>query len=245
MLPKKLKHDSVEEALLEVRFLASGLPEIVLGRLADFDDWKAFSRTSLPALNLPPPIRRTDPNLQFHPLIELRSPEGTTLVRVGENVLSFHRLRPYCGWSMFEAELGRVIDRLFSYVPGIRVKRMGLRYVNAMSKGQHLIGGIKDLKLQVRAGDADLVDDVNLNYQIRLTDEHVAMVRVASPSFVAGEMPGESTAFIDIDIFTPPLFETEEPNHVSTWITAAHDYEKRQFFSLIPDEVLQQLVEEE
>jgi hypothetical protein len=122
---------------------------------------------------------------------------------------------------------------------------MGLRYVNAMSKGRHLISGIKDLQLKVSAGDADLIEDVNLNYQLRLSEEHLAMVRVAAPSFVAGPTPPESTVFVDIDVFTPQHFETMDSKHVSNWIRRAHDYEKEQFFRLIPDALLQQLTAEE
>lgn len=245
VLPSRLKEDGIEEALFEVRFLAACLPEIVLGRLADLDEWREFSRSSLPVNNLPPPLRRSDPNIQFNPLIELRSRDGATLVRIGENVVSFHRLRPYCGWSIFQTELGRAIDGLFSRVDAVRVKRMGLRYVNAMSKGRHLIAGIKDLRLKVSAGEAELIEDVNLNYQLRLGEEHLAMVRVAAPSFVAGPIPPESTVFIDIDVFTPQHFETRDQRDVSNWIERAHDYEKEQFFRLIPDTLLQQLIAEE
>jgi hypothetical protein len=49
MLPKKLKDDSITEALLEIRFTSSDLDEVVVGRLSDFSGWEAYSKQRMSA----------------------------------------------------------------------------------------------------------------------------------------------------------------------------------------------------
>ncbi len=70
-LPLKLKNDPISEAVFEVRFTSSVLPELVVGGLAAH--WKGLTAQRFPAAEIPPAIRRADPNLQFQPLMELRS----------------------------------------------------------------------------------------------------------------------------------------------------------------------------
>jgi len=41
-IPKKLKHDAIVEAVVEVRFSTTTIPEILFGRLSEYGPWKNF-----------------------------------------------------------------------------------------------------------------------------------------------------------------------------------------------------------
>jgi hypothetical protein len=47
-IPAKLKYDAIVEALLEVRFDMTTIPEVLLGRLADCPSWKGFEQDRMP-----------------------------------------------------------------------------------------------------------------------------------------------------------------------------------------------------
>lgn len=69
-VPKKLKNDSIVDAICELRFDCKELreaPELVVGFLASNSAWRGFERQKLPAADIPEQIRTTDPNLQNQP----------------------------------------------------------------------------------------------------------------------------------------------------------------------------------
>jgi uncharacterized protein (TIGR04255 family) len=244
MLPKKLKHDSIVEALCEVRFNAPDLPELVVGQIADFTDWRDFKKSSTALSNMPAAIRRVDPNMRFEPIVQLQSPDGTRLVRIGEAVWSYHVVKTYCGWDRLAPELQSAINWLFKRIEGLEITRLGFRYVNALRSTLHHIQGVRSLDLSVRVGNFEVQNDVNLNFQTKADDNHLIMTRIASPSFVSGGKPNETTVVVDVDVFTPPGFTTTDPELVHSWVVKAHDFEKDAFFRLIPKDILSKLVED-
>ena len=75
VLPEKLKNDAIAEAVCEVRFECEesvSLPEIVVGRLAEFETWRDYQKVRLPISDIPVSIRYQDPNLKNQPVLELR-----------------------------------------------------------------------------------------------------------------------------------------------------------------------------
>ena len=99
-VPKKLKHDAIVEVVFEIRLGATGIPEIFFGRLADFGPWIGFQQDALPASNIPPLMRQTDPNLRYQPVMQLSEPSGLRSIRIGQQVLSYHRI-VHVGWEIF------------------------------------------------------------------------------------------------------------------------------------------------
>jgi uncharacterized protein (TIGR04255 family) len=98
-IPAKLKNDAIVEAVVELRFdLPSGsLPEITFVRLAENPAWKEFQQRMLPLFHLPPQVRMSEVNLRYQPALELGAPDRQRTVRIGPQVLSYHRLAPYVG----------------------------------------------------------------------------------------------------------------------------------------------------
>jgi uncharacterized protein (TIGR04255 family) len=93
-IPAKLKDDAIVEAVLEVRFDMTTIPEVLLGRLADCPSWKGFEQGRMPTYEIPAFLRQADPNLRYQPVFELHNAEKNRTVRIGDHVLSYHRLAP-------------------------------------------------------------------------------------------------------------------------------------------------------
>lgn len=243
MMPKKLKDDCIIEAICEVRFTTNELPEITIGRLSDHQYWKSFSKTRLPIADIPGPIRAVEEQLRYQPILELRNDDNTHLVKVGTNVLSYHNVGKYCGWSAFEIALNKAFNALFESVEDTQINRIGFRYINAITSTRHYISGAKDLKLSIEVAGEKLEDAINLNYLIKNGDMHLCMTRIASPLFVQGQIPKDTSVVVDIDVYTPNNFLTKGEESAKTWTQKAHDFEKEAFFKLIPRAVLEKLEE--
>ena len=53
---------------------------------------------------------------------------------------------------------------------------------------------------------------------------------------------GTFSALIDLDVSTLSNFTSSDANEVKKWISDAHDCEKSEFFRLIPEDKLKQLI---
>src|SRR5215831_19443967 len=135
-LPKKLKKDAILEAICELRFETGELDELVVGRLSENAPWESFTRIRLPLSDFPPPLRKADANLRYQPLVELRDPNSPRLVKIGSNVISAHVMAPYCGWTAYRPHLYEVLNVLFKKFQ-VRLQRIGLRYINAITPRDH------------------------------------------------------------------------------------------------------------
>lgn len=241
-LPSKLRKDPVVEALLEVRFDSAELEEVLIGKLASIATWKSFPSSRLPVADIPAPLRQVDPNLKFQPLLERRSPDGTRVIKIGANVFSYHTLRPYPGWEVFEFELSSTLDCLVENTDGFAANRFGFRYINAFSP-DHLVTGITQLNFEVALAGAPLDAPLNLNYLRTIGDQHQAVIRIASKEFVQNPA-AELSALVDIDVFTPAGFNSTNSQEAKRWVAEAHILLKKEFFSLFTDELRERLVEE-
>lgn len=245
-LPKKLKEDAIAEAICQVRFEceeSASLPEIVIGKLAEFEVWRDFEKSRLPAADIPVSIRSQVPSLKNQSVLELREKGGSQLVQIGLNVLSYHRLAPYPGWESFKPEIDRTIDFLFGEFQSFKATRLGFRYVNAFTAEDHGVNDVGHLNYTVNLAGDDLQDPQNLTYRKERSDNHFVLVRIASPEFVSGSIGKKVQVLLDLDVSTPDGFETDQAETAKAWIEDAHTYEKEEFFRLFTDEMKQRLVE--
>ena len=243
-LPGKLKHDAIVEALLEIRFDAPAVLEVLYGRLADVPSWQGFVQRRLPTADIPAPIRSLDPQLRFAPSFELRERNGHRSIRIGPQSISYHRGAPYVGWNQFKPELFEVVDQLFAKAGDLTIRRLGLRYLNALTKVQHGVSGVSDLNMRLYVAAEQLVGDLNVNFVKDVSPETKCTVRVATTQFVQGRLPEGTTAYVDVDVYTNDSFHAKEGAPVRDWINFAHDEEKRAFFGLLPPEIIEALRED-
>jgi uncharacterized protein (TIGR04255 family) len=241
-LPRKLKTDAVAEALLEVRFDSTELGELVVGKLASHEMWKSFPSNRLPFADIPAPIRQADPNLAYQAVLERRNPDMARVVKIGDRVFSYHALPPYPGWDVWEPELFRAVEFVFTAIEGFAAKRLGFRYINVLTP-DHSVHSARMLNFNVAVAGASLDAPLNLNYLRTPSELHNAIVRIASKEFVQNPVPGLS-ALLDIDVFTPAGFSTADISQARQWVSEAHEYLKEEFFGLLTDALKQKLVED-
>lgn len=246
-LPQKLKKDAIAEAICEIRFVSqesNEVPELVIGQLAGYQRWSNFQRKRLPASEVPSSIRRQLPDFQNQPVMEFRSEQSARVVKIGSNVISYHALAPYPGWTNFQPELEELVNFVFGTFTGFQAARLGFRYVNLLTAGDHHLSDITSLNYSIQVAGTKLQAPLNLNYQVARDSMHNVLVRIASPEFVTGHTKGPFVALIDIDIFTPGEFLTNDRKVATDWIDKAHLLEKEEFFKLFTSEMLEELVEE-
>jgi uncharacterized protein (TIGR04255 family) len=241
--PIKLKKDGIVEALFEVRFATPAIPEMVVGQLvgdiAAMAPQMALERT--PLADLPAPMRRADPNLAYQATLQLRSADGLRIGRVGDNVVSWHMLAPYAGWAVFRPEIEQLVERVKRSINDLSIVRAGFRYLNFLNATDHLVGGIKDLTLDVTIKGKVIDYPINVNYHRDFRDHRIT-TKIATPEFIQPRPPDVSL-YIDVDVHT----EDRPSPHVDEllpWVDRAHDLLKDEFFTLIKPEILKELVEE-
>jgi uncharacterized protein (TIGR04255 family) len=245
--PKKLKHDAITEALLEIRFDApEGLPELFLARLCETREWKEFQQIRLPAYDIPASMRATQPTLRFLPVLQLLDPsqEEPRIVRMGTQVLSYHRQRKYVGWERFQPELEGVVDILFAAAPRVSISRLGLRYMNAFSATLHGIGSVDALDLSAKIADEPLRERMNINYTRAVPDVGECTVGIATPDRVTGPLPEGTTVYVDVHVYTVGDIAEKSDKDVRRWIGRAHEAEKDEFFHLLKQETIDALEED-
>ena len=240
-LPNKLKDDAIVEALVELRFETADIPELTVGRLADHSLWADFSRSRTPIADLPAALRQSDVNLKHQATLELKEPDGLRLVKIGTNAVSLHNISRYIGWTQgFSREIHSMVNLVLDQRKDATLTRIGLRYINALTPSKHLINSIYNLNIQVQVAQEEPLDDMNINYR-RTFDDFLVLTRIATPRFVQGKLPSDTSAYVDIDVYTPPDFQCRSDQVASDWIEQAHILEKRSFFTLLPPDILQQL----
>jgi uncharacterized protein (TIGR04255 family) len=242
--PKTIQPDPISEALIELRFsspMSAAVPESVIGKLIDNPDWAGIIPQRLPLAEFPSQMRELDDMMRYQPIVQINDPARRRTIKIGQRVLSYHKMAPYPGWNRFEPELRSAAKYLLTTVQSCSVIRIGMRYVNLLNQDDHGLSAVTDLNYQVSVGGKPLIDPQILTYRRQHGLEHEALVRVSSPNFVAGPASPRFTAYVDVDVSTPPDFATENPETVILWIEKAHQYEKDEFFGLLPQEMIRRL----
>jgi uncharacterized protein (TIGR04255 family) len=241
-LPQQLNPDAILEALLEIRFDAPTiLPEVLFGRLAEYAAWKDWQQLRLPPYEVPAPLREANPTLRFAPIFELTKAELHRSVRIGPRVMSYHVVAPYPGWTVFQSEINQVVDELFARAKDLRVVRLGLRYINALTPDRHFISSAGDLALVVMVSDDVQTGSMNLNYNVMVRNDTMCTVRVATKDFVQGPVPNSTTVLVDVDVATVDPFTTQDAGVIKSWAVVAHEKEKEEFFHLLTAESIDKL----
>lgn len=242
-IPSKLKNDAIAEAILEIRFETEFPDELVVGRLLDRQPWAEYRHTRLSLADVPGPIRKAQESMRFQPIFEARKKDR--VVKVGANTISFHVLGRYPGWTVFEEELHRAIDEVFNALRTASVRRLGLRYINAVDHEDHFVSSFDDLTLKIQLRGEELAGPKNLNFITKSDADLSCTTRIASKEFIAGNPSSSFELLIDIDVYTPPEHTADSADGVKQWLERAHNFEKKCFFALFPDQMIENLMEDE
>ncbi len=238
----RLKQDGIVEALFEIRFETPVVPEAVIGRLTDAQAWAEYAPTRLSTADIPQQVRAAEPSLRFAPSYELA--RHGELIRVGSNILSYHRIAAYPGWAGHQPALKLLVDTLFASLSQITPIRLGLRYINALNGAEHLVASPADLALTLQVGETDPFSPAAfaLNYRRQSSLSHIEQVQVATPDYVQSNGTNRVFAVIvDIDVFTPEGYMIGGSESVLSWIETAHSLAQANFFKLIPENTASKL----
>lgn len=227
-----------------MRFDTGMIPEILFGRLAEYNGWKGLEQRRLPAYDIPLQLRELDANLRSAPVFELRDETGHRAIRIGPHVLSYHQLAPYVGWQAFKPELTRATEALFATADRLTLKRMGFRYLNAWRSDVHGIGSIRDLDLSISVDREVLAGNVNLNFTTDVSAHDSCTVRIATTDFTQGTLPPTTSVMVDVDVFTKEPIQVKSEAEAKAWLEVAHTAEKTQCFRLLRVETIEALKEE-
>ena len=242
--PGKLKKDAIVEALCEIQFdskQSQSLPELVVGKLVEFDSWKEFQQNRLPIAEFPSAVRFQEPTLKYQAVVQLNDQEGGRVAKIGPNSLSVHRLTPYPGWEVFKPELVEAIEFLFTTFDDFAASRIALRYVNLFTAKDHGVKDVLDLNYSVNLAGEILDIDQNLNYRLSLSENEEVQVRIATPKFVSGVGDEEFSVLADVDVYAVTNWSTNDLEQALTWLDDAHTYEKSEFFRLFTAEMYERL----
>jgi uncharacterized protein (TIGR04255 family) len=190
-------------------------------------------------------MREADPSLRFQATIELRQRKENRVAKIGSNVFSYHLLAPYPGWDSFRREIGHELSYLVKEISDFRAIRLGFRYINLLNEEDHKIASVADLSYKIsQSNGTRLAPPYNLHFIRTSGDNHIANIKMSSPDFVTGAPNVPYRALVDIDVGTPAGFASKSLEDILDWMESAHGFEKREFFSLIPGDVLDAITEE-
>ncbi|WP_420137740.1 TIGR04255 family protein [Sphingomonas sp.] len=240
--PAKLSRDAIVEALCEVRFESQGIAEVIVGQLAGAPAWAGARAERLPLADFPASARESNAEMRFAPIMQVLGPDAGRTVRIGSHVLSMHLMAPYVGWAAFKPMLDQMLAALFDVCKDPSIARIGLRYINALTP-DHGFDGLQDLNFELVAGGRP-VRDLTAAYRYDVASDAVAQVTLATPAFVQGAIDSRVCAVVDVDVFTPDSLGQVSLHEASAWIERAHDEEKKAFFSLWPDAILNSMTEQ-
>jgi uncharacterized protein (TIGR04255 family) len=241
-IPERIDPDAILEALVEFRFEHSELPELVLGRLLDAQLWENYTQTRLPAADIPNPLRVMDANLRYQALVELRKSNGDRVAKIGSHVISYHIVGQYPGWATFRAEIERTLQEVITKLKSPQFLRVGLRYINALRPDEHYVRGLADTNIIINVGDRALTESVAVNYNRTFGANHTVTVKVATPDLVTGNVRAGYSLLCDIDVGSKVGNTITDYAGAIAWIDEAHILEKTEFFSILPENVINKLV---
>lgn len=134
---------------------------------------------------------------------------------------------------------------LFAQLPEIIIRRLGVRYMNALRADVHRIKSVLDLNLELKVADKRIEGNVNVNVTEAVENDSECTVRIATPEFiqVQGVVPPNTSVYVDVDVFTKDGFSTASREAVIAWINDAHTVEKDKFFQLLTDRTMSELKE--
>lgn len=130
-LPKEIENCPIVDAVAEIRFQSKVNPSVIFGIIYSVLQKDFKNIQNLPILQLPEPIRISDPNLKYKPLYKISNKEF--VVQIGSDVISIGSYPKYVGWSRFSNKIFDILNRIDTLKVIGKVERVGLRYINFFS----------------------------------------------------------------------------------------------------------------
>ncbi len=231
-IPRKISPCPIIESIVEIRF-ETDLPGDAVFGIAYKEFKSDYSRLEkLPILQIPEPIRSIDPNLMFSPHYKLF--RDNLILQVGPKTFSLVCTEEYPGWEFLSKRIDENFSRFLTLGIVNKISRIGLRFVNFFKN----LNIYEHSNLNVTIGEDCLGGNtLSLLAEIK-SGTLMSTLRTANAAVV--NIKGEDLKGSIVDIDT----ETQSGNSLDAIIEAvkaAHDEEKRIFFSLLEKKFLDTL----
>jgi len=240
-LPKTPDREPLVDAVFEVRLggaphMSDLLPGVLFGQL---DPKPTIQR--LPAAEIPQPIRASDPNLVFAPVIRLDWREFT--ISFGERNLVIGCKLPYPKWPRFKEAILDIVAKVARVGIAGPVERYSLKYVNLI-QAPTFAEQVQKIRMEIKLGDVQ-IDDDHMSLQVHRKEGDIIHI-LSVVTGAQGQMPDGnvvSGALVDVDSiravsvpnfgqfvasFEPSLEELRQAN-------------KAKFFGCLTDATIQEM----
>ena len=196
-LPVILEREPLVDAVFEVRlggdpYMSDLLPGVLFGQL---NPKPTIQR--LPAADIPQPIRASDPNLAFAPVVRLDWREFS--ISFGERNLVIGCKLPYPKWPRFKETILDIVGKVARVGIAGPVERYSLKYVNLI-QAPTIADQIKKINMAVRVGEVEVKDD-HLSVQVHGSEGDTLHIMSVVTGAQAGLADGKQVfgAVVDID----------------------------------------------
>lgn len=238
--PEKLGHDTIIEALFELRFTSANesVADILPGLLypnirSEFPTIERLAITQLPI-----PVLQADDNLRYMPHYKLSGDHY--YLQLGKHVFSIGCPRPYSGWSQFSEKIHALMDLLRQTNILDSIERFSIKYTNLIPESGDF--SLAPLEVNLKAGAFDLE---TLPTHIRtevMQDGFLNIIQISS-RVTATTQTNQTLEGVLLDIDTIS-WQHDLSNFWDVYadlLEHAHLVEKRIFFSMLTKETIERL----
>lgn len=240
----KLKKDPIMECVSEFRF-DTHLDEniafaILLQTLQISSDFKSFNVIQQPIMQLPPDIRRTNPQLKFQPCYLLVHDNLT--IGVSSHSLLFSLKSPYSSFDEFEEFIKKALTIL--KIPNFlkNISRISLRYINKIQDSL-----FEATSLNIDGVVLPVTSDNSVNLRIESSKENniTTVLQLNNNSLITLVQNGKpiepiKASVVDIDSiynFTTPILSFEDEKLLSA-LKELHKKTHSIFFNLFKQDYI-------
>lgn len=240
-LPKVLEREPIVDAVFEIRFGGSPqLSEILPGMLFSHLEPKPKLHRQ-PAADIPQPLRESDQNLCFAPILRLELEQFN--VSIGDRNVVVSCKLPYPKWPAFKDKILELTALMGTLgVEGI-VERFSVKYVNLITAATYA-EQISKIEMAVRIGPLEIVDN-HFNLQVHHFEGdalHILKV-VTGASAKLGN--GETTVGVVVDVDSimniTPLIYQEFASGLEPQLEALRQSNKAKFFSCLKPATIEEM----
>jgi uncharacterized protein (TIGR04255 family) len=233
-IPKNIA-SPIKEVIFEIRYDGPYPGEALYGVL--FEIFKKISANNvaeiMPIMKIPKQVRDMDQTLRYQPLYRIRNEQFA--FSVGPHAINFSALEPYSGWSQWTAFFYPLVAIVQQCKVITKVERIGLRTLDIFS------GNIfANIKANLAIDGQHIITSPSSFYtEFDIDETHIILNFHNAPN-----INGIQTADSLIDIDCINKFDCSADMFFDSYqrvLEKAHEANKRVFFGLLKEELVNQL----
>jgi len=236
-LPLELKHDTILEAIFELRFEPEPPNEAVFGVIYPIimKKFQNLKHIPLPILQLPNVVRNSDPQFKYQPLNRLQG-DGLS-ISIGPHVVNFSIIKPYIGWSNWKPSILDILNNLSAERIIKNVERTGLRYLNFVERDIFPL-----INVEIKIIDST-IKQASTAVRTEIPDgEYIKVIQLTNGASINVNGQNKIGSLIDIDIIRNKNMQNYDFKiNLETILDKSHTMAKQLFFDIIKKDFLNEL----